>query len=67
MHNLNALNLHFLQGLALVMHKNNEGQSVFEILNKALDIARDHKKVTEQRSIGILIAQMHVVKVTCNF
>ncbi|KAG7027110.1 protein SLOW GREEN 1, chloroplastic, partial [Cucurbita argyrosperma subsp. argyrosperma] len=49
-------------GLALVMHKNNEGQSVFEMLNKALDIARDHKKVTEQRSIGILIAQMHVVK-----
>lgn len=47
------------------MHKNNEGQSVFEMLHKALDIARDEKKVTEQRSIEILIAQMHVVKVTC--
>ncbi|KGN48419.1 protein SLOW GREEN 1, chloroplastic [Cucumis sativus] len=51
-----------LHGLALVMHKNNEGESVFEMLNKALDIARDEKKLTEHRSIGILIAQMHVVK-----
>ncbi|XP_038880966.1 protein SLOW GREEN 1, chloroplastic [Benincasa hispida] len=51
-----------LHGLALVMHKNNEGESVFEMLNKALAIARDEKKLTEQRSIGILIAQMHVVK-----
>ncbi|XP_022963050.1 protein SLOW GREEN 1, chloroplastic isoform X1 [Cucurbita moschata] len=58
----NPLLVRALHGLALVMHKNNEGQSVFEMLNKALDIARDHKKVTEQRSIGILIAQMHVVK-----
>lgn len=51
-----------LHGLALVMHKNNEGQSVFEMLNKALDFACDEKKLTEMRSIGILIAQMHVVK-----
>ncbi|KAL0542980.1 hypothetical protein IC582_018064 [Cucumis melo] len=51
-----------LHGLALVMHKNNEGESVFEMLNKALDIARDEKKLAEHRSIGILIAQMHVVK-----
>lgn len=64
MHNLMSLDLHFLQGLALVMHKNNEGQSVFEMLNKALNIAQDEKKVPEQRNIGILIAQMHVVKVT---
>ena len=48
-----------------MMHKNNEGESVFEMLNKALDIARDEKKLTEHRSIGILIAQMHVVKVIC--
>lgn len=47
------------------MHKNNEGQSVFEMLNKALDFACDEKKLTEMRSIGILIAQMHVVKVIC--
>lgn len=55
-----------LQGLALVMHKNHEGPAVFEMLNKALDIAQREKRVTEERDIKILIAQMHVVKVNCN-
>lgn len=53
----------FLQGLAMVMHKNHEGQAVFEMLNKALEIACHEKRVTEERNIRILIAQMHVVKV----
>jgi hypothetical protein len=56
----------FLQGLALVMHKNDEGPAVLEMLNKALDIAQREKRVTEERNIKILIAQMHVVKVMCN-
>lgn len=55
-----------LQGLALVMHKNLEGPAVFEMLNKALEIAQREKRVTEERDIKILIAQMHVVKVNCN-
>lgn len=53
----------FIQGLAMVMHKNLEGPAVFEMLNKALDIARREKRVIEERNIRILIAQMHVVKV----
>ncbi|KAK2999787.1 hypothetical protein RJ639_023533 [Escallonia herrerae] len=52
----------FLQGLAMVMHKNYEGPAVFEMLNKALEITCREKKVTEERNIRILIAQMHVVK-----
>jgi hypothetical protein len=56
----------FLQGLALVMHKNYEGPAVFEMLNNALKIAQREKRVTEERNIKILIAQMHVVKVNCN-
>lgn len=55
-----------LQGLALVMHKNHEGPAVLEMLNKALDIALREKRETEERNIKILIAQMHVVQVTCN-
>nr|XP_048335780.1 protein SLOW GREEN 1, chloroplastic [Ziziphus jujuba var. spinosa] len=50
-----------LHGLALVMHKNHEGPAVFEMLNKALEVARHAKRVTEERNIKILIAQMHVV------
>ncbi|XP_020097331.1 protein SLOW GREEN 1, chloroplastic isoform X1 [Ananas comosus] len=51
-----------LHGLALTMHKNNEGPAVFEMLNKALELARCEDRVTEERNIRILIAQMHVVK-----
>ncbi|XP_077243173.1 tetratricopeptide repeat (TPR)-like superfamily protein isoform X2 [Tasmannia lanceolata] len=54
--------LRALHGLALVMHKNREGPAVFEMLNKALVLARSEKRVTEERNIKILIAQMHVVK-----
>lgn len=54
--------LRALHGLALVMHKNHEGPAVLEMLNKALDTARREKRVTEERNIKILIAQMHVVK-----
>lgn len=51
-----------LHGLALVMHKNHEGPAVFEMLNNALELARKENRVTEERNIKILIAQMHVVK-----
>ncbi|KAJ9170283.1 hypothetical protein P3X46_018403 [Hevea brasiliensis] len=54
--------LRALHGLAMVMHKNLEGPAVFEMLNKALEIACREKRVTEERNIRILIAQMHVVK-----
>ncbi|KAL5555842.1 hypothetical protein UlMin_038078 [Ulmus minor] len=54
--------LRALHGLALVMHKNREGPAVFEMLEKALEIARREKRVTEERNIRILIAQMHVVR-----
>lgn len=52
------------QGLALVMHKRREGPAVFVRLDKALKIAHREKRVIEERNIRILIAQMHVVKVT---
>ncbi|KAH8503923.1 hypothetical protein H0E87_014969 [Populus deltoides] len=55
--------LRALHGLALVMHKNLEGPAVFEMLSKALEVAHREKRVTEERNIRILIAQMHVVKV----
>lgn len=54
--------LRALHGLAMVMHKNLEGPAVFEMLSKALEIARREKRVIEERNIRILIAQMHVVK-----
>ncbi|CAK7337804.1 unnamed protein product [Dovyalis caffra] len=54
--------LRALHGLALVMHKNLEGPAVFEMLNKALEVARRENRVTEERNIRILIAQMHAVK-----
>lgn len=47
----------------MVMHKNLEGEAVFEMLSKALELARREKRVVEERNIRILIAQMHVVKV----
>ncbi|CAN6442256.1 unnamed protein product [Victoria cruziana] len=56
------LNLRALHGLALVMHKRNEGPAVFEMLNDALDLAQREDRITEERNIKILIAQMHVVK-----
>ncbi|MQL74039.1 hypothetical protein Taro_006394 [Colocasia esculenta] len=54
--------LRALHGLALVMHKNREGPAVFDMLNKALELARCEQRVTEERNIRILIAQMHVIK-----
>ncbi|KAJ4828085.1 hypothetical protein Tsubulata_018952, partial [Turnera subulata] len=54
--------LRALHGLALTMHKNQEGPPVFEMLNNALEVATRGKRVTEERNIRILIAQMHVVK-----
>ncbi|KAK6930823.1 hypothetical protein RJ641_002616 [Dillenia turbinata] len=50
-----------LHGLALVMHKKNEGLAVFEMLYNALEFARREKRVIEERNIKILIAQMHMV------
>ncbi|PSS30263.1 Protein SLOW GREEN 1 like [Actinidia chinensis var. chinensis] len=47
----------------MVMVKKHEGPAaVFEMLNKALEVARREKRVTEERNIRILIAQMHVVQ-----
>lgn len=46
------------------MHKNREGPAVFVMLDKALEIARRENRVIEERNIRILIAQMHVVKVS---
>ncbi|CAJ2641650.1 chloroplast lumen common protein family [Trifolium pratense] len=52
-----------LHGLATVMNKNNEGPAaVFEMLNKALELAINENKVTEERNIRILTAQMLVVQ-----
>lgn len=51
-----------LHGLALAMHRNHEGVTVFEMLNKALELAHLENRVTEERNIRLLIAQMHVVK-----
>lgn len=51
-----------LHGLALAMHKDREGPAVYEMLYKALELARREERVTEERNIRILIAQMHVVK-----
>ncbi|XP_004502875.1 protein SLOW GREEN 1, chloroplastic [Cicer arietinum] len=51
-----------LHSLAMVMHKNNEGPAVFEMLNKALELAISEDKVTEERNIRILTAQMLVVQ-----
>ncbi|KAI4345161.1 hypothetical protein L6164_012313 [Bauhinia variegata] len=51
-----------LHGLAMVMHKNHEGPAVFEMLHKARELASHKKRVTEERNIRILIAQMHVVE-----
>jgi hypothetical protein len=53
-----------LQGFALCMHKKLEGPTVFEILENALQVAVSEKRVPEERNIKLLIAQMHVVKVT---
>ncbi|KAH9607972.1 hypothetical protein KSS87_006259 [Heliosperma pusillum] len=54
--------LRALHGLAMVMHKNREGPAVFDMLNQALDLAHREKRVTEERNIKILVAQMHLVK-----
>ncbi|RZC55267.1 hypothetical protein C5167_014123 [Papaver somniferum] len=54
--------LRALHGLAMVMHKNHEDEALFEMLTKALEVARKENRVTEERNIRILIAQMNVVK-----
>ncbi|PPR94077.1 hypothetical protein GOBAR_AA26593 [Gossypium barbadense] len=60
---LRALHVTFSNlGLAMVMHKNHEGPVVFEMLNEALEVAVREQRVTEERNIRVLIAQMHVVK-----
>ncbi|KAK7282395.1 hypothetical protein RIF29_11120 [Crotalaria pallida] len=51
-----------LHGLAMVMHKNGEGVAVFEMLDKARELASRENRVTEERNIRILIAQMLVVQ-----
>ncbi|XP_037457723.1 protein SLOW GREEN 1, chloroplastic-like [Triticum dicoccoides] len=51
-----------LHGLALCMHKRLEGPTVFEMLEKALQLAVSEERVPEERNIKLLIAQMHVVK-----
>ncbi|KAE9608733.1 hypothetical protein Lal_00020641 [Lupinus albus] len=51
-----------LHGLAMVMHKNHEGPAMFEMLNKAQELASRENRVTEERNIRILIAQMLVVQ-----
>ncbi|XP_057737603.1 protein SLOW GREEN 1, chloroplastic [Arachis stenosperma] len=54
--------LRALHGLAMVMHKNHEGRAVFEMLDKARELASRQERVTEERNIRILIAQMFVVQ-----
>ncbi|PIN26874.1 hypothetical protein CDL12_00367 [Handroanthus impetiginosus] len=54
--------LRALHGLAMVMHKNREGPAVFAMLDKALGIACQEKRVDEERNIRILVAQMHLIK-----
>ncbi|XP_051127452.1 protein SLOW GREEN 1, chloroplastic [Andrographis paniculata] len=54
--------LRALHGLAMVMHKKHEGPAVFEMLERASDLARQQKKVNKERNIRILIAQMHLIK-----
>ncbi|KAK7350848.1 hypothetical protein VNO77_09847 [Canavalia gladiata] len=51
-----------LHGLAMVMHKNHESPAIFEMLDKAQELASRENRVTEERNIRILIAQMHVVQ-----
>ncbi|KAF0920104.1 hypothetical protein E2562_033352 [Oryza meyeriana var. granulata] len=51
-----------LHGLALCMHQRSEGPTVFEMLEKALQLAISEERVPEERNIKLLIAQMHVVK-----
>ncbi|EPS71235.1 hypothetical protein M569_03527, partial [Genlisea aurea] len=58
----NPLLLRALHGLAMVMHKKLEGPAVFQMLDKAVELARVEKRVNEERSIVILIAQMHILK-----
>ncbi|GFP97340.1 protein slow green 1 chloroplastic [Phtheirospermum japonicum] len=54
--------LRALHGLAMVMHKNKEGPAVFEMLEGASEVARQAKRVNEERNIRILVAQMHIIK-----
>ncbi|KAG6399694.1 hypothetical protein SASPL_141175 [Salvia splendens] len=62
--NQKPLLLRALHGLAMVMHKNKEGAAVFEMLDRALEVACRENKVNEERNIKILVAQMHLIEVT---
>ncbi|XP_010555328.1 PREDICTED: protein SLOW GREEN 1, chloroplastic [Tarenaya hassleriana] len=57
----NPLLIRALHGLAMVMHKSHEGSAVFDMLNEALEVARQEQRVTEERNIQVLIGQMHIV------
>ncbi|KFK30511.1 hypothetical protein AALP_AA7G271400 [Arabis alpina] len=50
-----------LHGLAMVMHKSHDS-SVFDMLNEAMEVARQGNRVTEERNIQVLMGQMHIVK-----
>ncbi|KAL8477692.1 hypothetical protein ACS0TY_029838 [Phlomoides rotata] len=54
--------LRALHGQAMVMHKNREGPAVFEMLERALEVAAREKRVNKERNIRILIGQMHLIK-----
>lgn len=47
----------------MVMHKSHDS-SVFDMLNEAMEVARQGNRVTEERNIQVLIGQMHIVKVS---
>ncbi|KAF2553688.1 hypothetical protein F2Q68_00038076 [Brassica cretica] len=57
----NPLLIRALHGLAMVMHKSHDS-SVFDMLNEAMEVARQGNRVTEERNIQVLIGQMHIVK-----
>ncbi|KAL3626851.1 hypothetical protein CASFOL_029256 [Castilleja foliolosa] len=54
--------LRALHGLAMVMHKNKEGSAVFDMLERASEVAHRDKRVKEERNIRILVAQMLIIK-----
>ncbi|KAL6897835.1 hypothetical protein ACP4OV_006794 [Aristida adscensionis] len=54
------LHVRALHGLALCMHKRDEGHAVFDMLENALRLANSEKRVPVERNIKLLIAQMHV-------
>ncbi|PIN26873.1 hypothetical protein CDL12_00366 [Handroanthus impetiginosus] len=61
---LNPLLVGALHGLAMAMHKNQEGLAVFDMLERALELARKTRRVNLEQNIRILVAQMHFMKIT---